>query len=78
MHVFQFLHVLALGEDVEVVVTRLPEGPFPALNRDGKLEGLNCLGRDRPLRFADQQMYVFGHYDIAENIKVVADADCFE
>jgi len=48
------------------------------LNRDGKLEGLNCLGRDRPLRFADQQMYVFGHYDIAENIKVVADADCFE
>ena len=48
------------------------------MNRDGKLEGLNCLGRDRPLRFADQQMYVFGHHDIAEDAEVVADADCFE
>ena len=62
----------------------MPDNPdmgnpaFPGFEPRPKLEGLNCFGQDRPLRFADPQMYVFGHHDIAEDAEVVAGADCFE
>jgi hypothetical protein len=78
VHVFQLLHMLALCEDVEVIIARLPEGPFAAMNRNRKLQRLDCLGQDSPLRFTDQQMHMFRHHDIAENTKVIPDTNRFQ
>jgi hypothetical protein len=35
VHIFQLFYLLALGEDIEVIVTRLPEGAFLPLDGYG-------------------------------------------
>ena len=52
VHVVEFLETLLRGENVEVVVARLPE-LFPSdLFRDGELEGLEGFGERIAFRFA--------------------------
>ena len=80
VHVFQLFDSLVVGEDVEVVVAGLPEGFRAETLRDRQLEGLDRL-RKRDLvvqRFADEEMDVLGHDDVAEDFEVVASAGEFE
>ena len=43
VHVPEFLNALLIMVYVEVIVSRLPEGPLPALNGDRQLQRLNRL-----------------------------------
>jgi len=56
VYVPEFLYSLLFVMNVEIVVAPLPERMFLALNRHGYLQGLYCLGKDRLVRLADQQM----------------------
>ena len=43
MQIANFLDPLGLGEDVEVVVTNLPERAWDGLLADGEFDRLNCF-----------------------------------
>ena len=60
VHILQLFDPLIVGEDVEVVVTDLPEGSRAETLRDRKLEGLDRLreGDFVVQRFADEEMDV--------------------
>lgn len=74
MHVVELLDVLVVAENVEVVVAGLPEGTFGVTLRNGKFERLEGLEeRDvAVVRFADEEVDVLGHDNVAENADVVA------
>jgi hypothetical protein len=80
VHVLQLFNPLIVGKDVEVVVTRLPEGSLAETLRDRELEGLERL-REGDLalqRFTDEEMDVLRHDDVPEDFKGVASAGEFE
>jgi hypothetical protein len=77
---FQLLNSFVVGKDIEVVVADLPEGSRSEAFGDGEFEGLDCF-RERDLvvqRFADEEMDVLRHDDVAEDFEVVALAGEFE
>src|ERR1019366_5262204 len=45
VHIAQLLDSLAGREDVEVVVSRLPERTLHRLHRNGELQSLKCFGQ---------------------------------
>lgn len=53
MHITQLLDVLVFGEDVEVVVTGLPERPLAPPQRDGKFDRLDGPVKTGAVRFID-------------------------
>ena len=78
MHVVQLLDALSGGEDVEVVIARLPE-LFPSdLFGDGEFEGLEGFGEGFCFGFAEEEMDGFGHKDVAVDVEVVTSAGLFE
>jgi hypothetical protein len=80
MHVLQFFDALDVAEDVEIIVADLPERPLAKTFRNRELEGLDRR-REWNLaiqRFADEQVNVLGHDDVAEDLEVVTLAGEFE
>ena len=80
MHVLEFFDSFVVGEDVEVVVAGLPEGFRCEALRDGKFEGLDCFREwDFVVEgFAEEEVDVLGHDDVAEDFEVVTLAGEFE
>jgi hypothetical protein len=80
VHVTQLLHVLAVGEDVEIVVAYLPELGSVAFEqlRGFTLEDAEGCREGVELRFGDKQVNVLGHEDVAEDVKLMSSSDAFE
>jgi len=68
MNIAQLNAELALIADVAVVIALLPERslPVPSLAKP-QLQATHGISDSAELRFADQQVNVFGHYDISIN-----------
>jgi hypothetical protein len=80
MHVLQLFNSLVVGEDVEIIVADLPERLLAKTFRDRQLEGLDRR-RERNLaiqRFADEQVNMLRHDDIAADLEVVPLAGEFQ
>ena len=80
VHILQLFDSLVVGEDVEVVVAGLPEGSLSEALRDRQLERLK-RPRERQFvvfGFAEEQVDVLGHDDVAEDLVVVTPASEFE
>ncbi len=67
-----------MGEDVEVVVARLPEGTLRETSGDGDLQGLEGFCEGNAGRFAHEQVNVLGHDDVTEEFKLIMSAGTFE
>jgi hypothetical protein len=78
--VAELFDLLACGDDVEVVVASVPEGTGVVLEPLGgfALQNAECVGEGLPLWFADQQMDVLRHQDVAKDEELVSSADQFE
>jgi hypothetical protein len=78
VHIGQLLHALSFGVDIEVVIPLLPEGPFAAMERYRKLDGLERLGQGSVAGFAEEKVDVFGHDDVAVEDEAVSAAHEFK
>ena len=80
MHVSEFLDAFPFGEDVEVVVTPLPEllSFFLELLRSLALEDAESGIESPDLRLADEEVDVFGHQDVAVDVEAVLLAAGFQ
>src|SRR5271165_4502884 len=76
----QLLDTLARRPHVEVIIPRLPKVFVVAdqLARDRLLDGLYRAGQRAALRFAHQQMHVFGHHHVTGDIESVANSAPFQ
>lgn len=72
MDVPELLDALLFRVDVEIVVSRLPEGPLLSLDRDREFKGLQCLCENGVGGFADEQVYVLRHDDVPSHEEVIA------
>lgn len=78
--VHQFFDPFCVGEDVEVVIARLPElraGAFQEL-RGFSLQDVERGLQDLVFRFAEEKVDVFGHKNISEDQELVTVTECFE
>jgi hypothetical protein len=71
MHIPQLLNTLLFRENIEIVITSLPERAFPASQRHRELDRF-----DRPIkagarRFIHQKMNVLRHHNISGDDKFV-------
>jgi len=66
-----FLDSFLVGEYVEVVEARLPEGSRLEPSRDGDLERLHGYGKRRQVRLAYEQVYVFRHGNVSIDCETV-------
>jgi len=73
----QLLNPFITSEDIEVVVAGLPKRTFREASGDGDLQGLPGLRQEVVGRFADEQMNVFRHDDVAEDFELVMAAGAF-
>lgn len=78
MNIPELLDPLATGEDIEVVITRMPEWALALAERDGDLHRLDGGAEESAPWFGDQKMDVLGHDDVAEDAEAVAQARAFE
>ena len=78
MHVVRLFEALLSCEDVEVVIAGLPEGLGVGPLGDGELEGLESFGEGFGRGFAEEEVDVLGHEDVAMDFEVVALAGLFE
>ena len=82
MDVPQLFNAFTLAPNIEVVVTLLPEGTqmgeVPQLAGGVLLEHLEGYAQRFPFWFADQQVDVLGHDDVASDAEVVPKADLFQ
>ena len=80
MKVAELFDVLPVGEDVEVVVAGLPEVLAVALETFGSFafEYTHGVAQELELGFGHQQVDVFGHDDVAEEIEAMSEAGSFE
>lgn len=78
--VAELFYELALGEDVEVVVADLPELLAVAFEglRGLAFEDVQGAGEGPGFRFAEEEMDVLGHEDVAEDVEAVASPELFE
>ena len=80
MDVAELFHEFLVGEDVEVVIARLPELLEVALEVFGGFtfeDGEGCR-QDVLFGFAEKQVNMVGHDDVAEEIEVMSAAELFE
>src|SRR5205085_4950500 len=81
MHVAQFFYALALAPHREVIIPNLPEARLIAsaeLARGDLLEHLDGHGELRAAGFADEQVHMLRHDDIAGYVKSVPSADALQ
>ncbi len=78
VHVVELFEELPGGEDVEVVVAGLPEAFVVGLFRDGEFEGLEGFCQRSFGGFAEEEVDVLGHEDVAVDFEVVTLAGLFE
>jgi hypothetical protein len=78
--VLNFLDEFGCGEDVEIVVARLPEVIAGALEEFGgfSLEDSEGGGELVVLWFAEEEVDVFGHEDVGVEAEVVGAASSFD
>ena len=77
VYVAQLLNSLLLAPDVEVVISRLPEGlrrPQRESARDQLLQRLQCGSQRMGLRLGKQKVYVLGHHDISGHAELIGAA----
>ncbi len=67
-----------LGENVEVIVARLPKGALSRLGRYRQFQRLNRPGQQDPSRLTHQQVDVFGHHNIRGDEETIASAHGFK
>ncbi len=68
-------------QNVEVVIARLPEGPIVGAREFSRHKLFQHLERGREVTligFADEQVNVFGHDDVSEDLKLIPAAATFE
>lgn len=81
MDIAQLLDALGLAPDIEIVIARLPEGSAFDRTKFARcvlLEHLKRDGEPATLRFADQEVNMFGHNYEAANKESVPAAGAFE
>jgi hypothetical protein len=78
VHVLELLNEFALGVDVEIVVTRLPERSILSLHGNRQLESLKRFRQSNFLWLTDEQMDVHWHYNVSAHEELIADAHDFE
>ena len=77
--VAQFIDTFAFGVDIEIVITRLPERFAGAeMARDGLFECLHRRCEGFSLRLGHEEMDVFRHDDIPEDVEFVVSACLFQ
>ena len=76
--VAEFFDALWVGEDVEVVVAGEPERFFGEFVRDGTLDDGECHAQWFDWGLGYEEVDVFWHDDVADDVKVVAFADGFQ
>ena len=78
--VLEFLDALRWGEDIEVVVTGLPESPVGRFDflGDGLLQCLDGASKSCAFRFAKEQVDVFRHHDVADHVEPITAPGLFE
>jgi hypothetical protein len=74
MYVSQLLNLLVGGEDVEVIVSRLPERAFAPVHRHRKFHCLDGAAQHPEPGLTHQQVHVFGHHYVPEYGKAVSPA----
>jgi hypothetical protein len=74
MNIAELLDEFAVGEDVEVVVAALPELRTTALETLRRLVFENVQGNGERMEFgfADEEVEVFGHEDVSEDVQLMA------
>ena len=78
VHVLQLLDSLVVRKDVEIVVAGLPERAFREASGDGDLQGLQGFRQGIVGKFADEQVNVLRHDDVAEDFELVMAAGALE
>lgn len=79
VHVPKLLDALAVCPNIEVVVTRIPEGrAWAEFPRCGLLEDLEGGSQRAAFRLADEQVDMFRHDDVAANDEAIPAADLLE
>jgi hypothetical protein len=76
--VSQLLSPFGAGEDIEVVVPDLPEGFLFRLLGDRGFERLHGAGERCARWFGDEQVDVFRHDDVSEDVEDIALTNLFE
>jgi hypothetical protein len=76
----QLFNMLLIVANVEVIISRLPEMQRVADQSTlySLLQRFDCVGQCVSLRFAEKEMNVLGHDDIAINAQLVALSNAFE
>jgi len=74
MHVAELLDTLVFRVNIEVVITRQPEGFLSRLFGDGCFQCLNGFAESFVFRFGNQKMNVLWHDDVAEDKKDIPSA----
>jgi hypothetical protein len=67
-----------LGENIEIMISGLPERALGSLAGDGQFERLQRLGENRAFGFAEQEVDVFRHNDVSGDDEIVSEAHRFE
>jgi hypothetical protein len=78
VHVAEFFDPLGFGEDIEVVITRLPDELVRTGSGEALLKDLNRRGQSLLIGFGHQEMDVVRHEDVAEDLEEVFLAGLFE
>jgi hypothetical protein len=76
--VLDLLFEFSCGEDVEVVVARLPEVAVGSFEEFGGLAFDDSEGGGEVFWFAEEEMEVFGHQDVGVEEEVVGAAGAFD
>jgi hypothetical protein len=71
VQVAEFFEALGGGKDVEVVITRKPEGGFRELFGYGAFDGAKNGGERMGWRLGQKEVDVFGHDYVAEEVELV-------
>jgi hypothetical protein len=72
MNIAEFLRPLVFRKHIKVVVAWLPEWALPAPSHDRQLQGLQGRGQQLSARFGQQQMHMFRHHHVANDVEMIA------
>jgi predicted metallo-beta-lactamase superfamily hydrolase len=72
MNIAEFLPPLVFCKNIKVVVALLPERALLASPHDRQLQRLQRRGEQLSARFGQQQMHVFRHHHVANDVEFIA------